>query len=223
MLVLKVSRGGFNIEKLRRRFCGCTVTLNDDGNNTLIMVDGLTVKLSVEAELRFVETCRTPPSPQPHGGQVQMQPQPQQRGHAQPQQHGYQVQLQRGPAQPQQHGGQVQPQRGHAQQQPQQRGLAQTPRGGHVQPQQKGHVQHQLQHQLQHQPQQRGPVHVAPPIARGGQVHVTHVAHGGESEHSIRRDGNHVHGGAWGCSKSHVPVTNEDGFEWCSQTGGWKC
>lgn len=225
MFVLKVSRGPLDIKKLRNRFCGCTVTVKDEGTNTLIMVDGLKVKLNVEAELHFVETCRIPPSPQQHGGQVQ----PQHRGQVQPQQRGPAQPQQRGPAQPQQRGhvqpqqrGPVQQQRGgHVQPQPQQRGLAQTPRGGLVQ--QRGpnspHVQ------------QRIPVHVAPPLARGSQVPVTHVAHGGEGEHSIRRDGNHVRGGgpimltqgAWGCSESHVPVTNKDGFEWCPRTGGWKC
>lgn len=190
MFVLKVSRGQFDIEKLRIRFCGCTVTLKDDGNTTLIMVDGLKVKLNVDAELRFVETCRIPPSPQPHGGQVQSQ--------------------QRGPAQPQQ--------RVHTQ--PQQKGPAQPQQRVHAQPQHRS-------------PASRIPVHVAPPLARGGQVPVTHVAHGGESEHSIRRDGNRVRGGesapimltqgAWKCPKSHVPDTNENGFEWCPRTGGWKC
>lgn len=190
MFVLKVSRGQFNIDKLRNRFCGCTVTLKGDGNNTLIMVDGLNVQLNVDAELRFVETCRIPPSPQPRGGQVQPQ--------------------QRGPAQQQQHGGQVQPQRGHAQQQ------------------QRAHAQHQHR-----SPASRIPVHVAPPLARGGQVPVTHVAHGGESEHSIHREGSRVRGGgsspiiltqgAWGCNESNVPVTNKDGFKRCSRTGGWEC
>jgi hypothetical protein len=78
--------------------------------------------------------------------------------------------------------------------------------------------------------QQRIPVHVAPPLARGGQVPVTHVARG-EGVHSNHIEGDRVRGGApimltrgaWGCNESHVPVTNEDGFKWCSRTGGWKC
>jgi hypothetical protein len=58
MLVLKVDRGKFDAEKLIRRYSGCMVTLETDGKNTLIKVNGLKVRLSVEQELLFVESCR---------------------------------------------------------------------------------------------------------------------------------------------------------------------
>jgi hypothetical protein len=67
MLVLKVSKGYFDINALRTRYYGCTVTLKNEGNNTLIMVEGLKVRLNVDAEIYFVETCRIPPSPQHQG------------------------------------------------------------------------------------------------------------------------------------------------------------
>lgn len=73
MFVLKVNRGDFDIEKLIGRYSGCTVTLKNEGKNTLIMVDGLKVKLSAEQERLFVETCRLSLQPTPththHHGQ----------------------------------------------------------------------------------------------------------------------------------------------------------
>jgi hypothetical protein len=66
MLVLKVDRGKFDAEKLIRRYSGCMVTLETDGKNTLIKVNGLKVRLSVEQELLFVESCRLSSSAPTH-------------------------------------------------------------------------------------------------------------------------------------------------------------
>ena len=49
--------------------------------------------------------------------------------------------------------------------------------------------------------------------------------------HSNHIEGNRVRGGApiiltqgaWGCSKSHVPVTDKHEFKRCSLTDGWEC
>lgn len=66
MFVLKVNSGDFDVEKLIRRYSGCTVALETEGNNTLIKVNGLKVKLSVEQELLFVESCRLSSSAPTH-------------------------------------------------------------------------------------------------------------------------------------------------------------
>ena len=214
---------------------GSLVQINSGNGQAIVTVT--TSKIYTDDERKaFGRLMHSMKKPDHNGGQARGGPVQQQQhggqasgGHAQQQQHGGQAPAyHQGQVQPQQHGhAQLQQRGGQAQQckfQPQQRGPAQTPRGGHVQ--QRGPNSPPAQ-------TPRIPVHVAPPIARGGQVHVTHVAHGGESEHSIRREGNHVHGGgraqimltqgAWECSESRVPVTNKDGFEWCSRTGGWKC
>ena len=67
MLVLKVPKGMFNLSKIKSRFAGCTVSLKNEGNTTLVMVEGLKVRLNVDAEIYFVETCRISSSPQHQG------------------------------------------------------------------------------------------------------------------------------------------------------------
>ena len=66
MLVLIVDCGNFDAKKLIRRYSGCMVTLETDGKNTLIKVNGLKVRLSVEQELLFVESCRLSSSAPTH-------------------------------------------------------------------------------------------------------------------------------------------------------------
>jgi hypothetical protein len=83
MLVLKVPRGLFKKDEIKTRFAGCTVSFKNEGNNTLVMVEGLKVRLNVDAEIYFVETCRISSSPQ-HQGPVhghREQPAPMHHGH----------------------------------------------------------------------------------------------------------------------------------------------
>ena len=82
MLVLKVPIGFLNQRKIENRFAGCTVSLKNEGNSTLVMVYGLKMHLDIHQELQFIETCRIS-IPQSSPKQIHIQPAPKQ-DHIQP-------------------------------------------------------------------------------------------------------------------------------------------
>jgi hypothetical protein len=181
MLVLKVSKGYFDINALRTRYYGCTVTLKNEGNNTLIMVEGLKVRLNVDAEIYFVETCRIPPLPQQglvHG--CHEQPAPIRREQPTPTHHGHHEQ-----PTPTHHGHREQP--------------APTHHGHRVQPTPTHHG-----HRVQPTPTHHGHRVQPTPTHHGHREQPAPTHHGHHEQPTpTSRQGPMLSQGAWSCPKSN--------------------